>query len=715
MHRITGVNRTQIQYAVHRPCMNKSYKSNLSVLAAGFLAITFFAQVAWSQTTRLVGPAGAYTTIQSAISASSAGDIIEVAPGIYNENLSINKSLTLVGPNDTVAALPESGWVRGPEAIVGSLTGGTRVVISNAVTVNIRGFKFRGPSTSNAMGMNIQAGTSGVISNNWFDNLTKTSSFGGADIYTTAACGPWEFRGNRFDGRGYKYYSGDADEGTYGYSAINAWYVNDVTIHGNRIERYGSAGIQLENTMKGTITSNYIKNVATNGIQVANGASTGVVIQGNTVDGASLLYEPYFDVLPIDPEYGWAGIRIWQVATSSNGGTSVLNNKVINIPERIGAIGFVGSNAIRQTVGAVAYNSIDASNGDGLLHIKAAVRSVRITNGVATLSLWEGSSNTANGIARTNHEVGQNVLVSDLGAPFNGTHPITAVAAPASTDFFGDTWFYKTISFEVIGADMTETFVQQGAAASELDSAVSIPAANNWFGAAGGPGATGASLNSAGASAVVEPWILSFAEGSAPSGFIEGVGFWPTSVVSSDADTDQDGLTDGDEVTIYFTDRNNPDTDGDGLTDGVEVLTYLTSPLSADTDGDYFDDAFEVANGSNPLDMDDPILMGDTPEEGMAAYLQSYASDNILTLDLALFNAKNNNARKGQRTSLANRMFAASVLVLDGEWDAAIENVQSVLSKTSAGTVEKTTWLVSETTYVDLLEILDYLVYLRDR
>jgi hypothetical protein len=38
-----------------------------------------------------------------------------------------------------------------------------------------------------------------------------------------------------------------------------------------------------------------------------------------------------------------------------------------------------------------------------------------------------------------------------------------------------------------------------------------------------------------------------------------------------------DGLLDGDEVTIYFTNPLSPDTDGDGAIDGVEVL-FGTDP-----------------------------------------------------------------------------------------------------------------------------------------
>ncbi|MFB2645154.1 hypothetical protein ACE09Y_02620, partial [Raphidiopsis sp. BLCC-F218] len=46
-----------------------------------------------------VGPGRTYTTIQSAINAASDGDVIRVLSGIYNENLTINKSITLEGPN----------------------------------------------------------------------------------------------------------------------------------------------------------------------------------------------------------------------------------------------------------------------------------------------------------------------------------------------------------------------------------------------------------------------------------------------------------------------------------------------------------------------------------------------------------------------------------------------------------------------------------------
>jgi hypothetical protein len=67
-------------------------------------------------------------------------------------------------------------------------------------------------------------------------------------------------------------------------------------------------------------------------------------------------------------------------------------------------------------------------------------------------------------------------------------------------------------------------------------------------------------------------------------------------------DSDEDGVSDSDEINFYGTDVLDPDTDGDGLDDAEELLTYGTNPLLADTDGDGVSDSEEVAAGSDPLD-----------------------------------------------------------------------------------------------------------------
>lgn len=61
-----------------------------------------------------------------------------------------------------------------------------------------------------------------------------------------------------------------------------------------------------------------------------------------------------------------------------------------------------------------------------------------------------------------------------------------------------------------------------------------------------------------------------------------------------DSDTDDDGLTDGEELDVYFTNALIADSDGDGLNDGMEVLIYLTDPWDRDTDDDTLEDGDEV-------------------------------------------------------------------------------------------------------------------------
>ena len=73
----------------------------------------------------------------------------------------------------------------------------------------------------------------------------------------------------------------------------------------------------------------------------------------------------------------------------------------------------------------------------------------------------------------------------------------------------------------------------------------------------------------------------------------------------SKADTDGDGLNDGEEVNTYHTDPLKQDTDGDGLTDGDEVHHYRTDPTKQDTDNDGLTDGDEVHRvHTDPLNPD---------------------------------------------------------------------------------------------------------------
>lgn len=74
------------------------------------------------------------------------------------------------------------------------------------------------------------------------------------------------------------------------------------------------------------------------------------------------------------------------------------------------------------------------------------------------------------------------------------------------------------------------------------------------------------------------------------------------------ADSDNDGLTDGDEWLYFGTVATNSDTDGDGLLDGAEVLGtgrgYPSNPLVTDTDGDGIHDGSDLFMNSLDSDQD---------------------------------------------------------------------------------------------------------------
>jgi hypothetical protein len=73
-----------------------------------------------------------------------------------------------------------------------------------------------------------------------------------------------------------------------------------------------------------------------------------------------------------------------------------------------------------------------------------------------------------------------------------------------------------------------------------------------------------------------------------------------------DLDTDNDGVSDADELSGYYGPPTNPtlaDTDGDGLTDGqelLEVFGFDTDPTLADTDNDGVRDYDEILLGLDP-------------------------------------------------------------------------------------------------------------------
>lgn len=94
------------------------------------------------------------------------------------------------------------------------------------------------------------------------------------------------------------------------------------------------------------------------------------------------------------------------------------------------------------------------------------------------------------------------------------------------------------------------------------------------------------------------------------------------------ADSDGDGLSDGDEVKLYKSNPTKKDSDGDGLTDFDEVKTTHTNPNAADSDGDGLSDAVEVnASHTDPNKADTD---GDGYNDLQEYYTGTDAGDKLL-------------------------------------------------------------------------------------
>ncbi|MCP3670259.1 MAG: hypothetical protein GY814_07470, partial [Gammaproteobacteria bacterium] len=114
----------------------------------------------------------------------------------------------------------------------------------------------------------------------------------------------------------------------------------------------------------------------------------------------------------------------------------------------------------------------------------------------------------------------------------------------------------------------------------------------------------------------------------------------------NDGDTDNDNLSDGDEVNVYNSNPHLSDTDGDGLSDGSEVnANPSSSPTLLDTDADGINDNIEVQYGLNPNDASD--ANADADNDGLSnlqevqnnTFIDIADSDGDTLLDGAEVNA----------------------------------------------------------------------------
>jgi hypothetical protein len=141
-----------------------------ALLIAG--ALTLHASTTWAATCSV--PTLAYPTIQSAVN-DPVCTTINVAPGIYNENVTINRSLTLNGAQaGQTVALRTSGGAAESTLQGADPTGSMPVILINATHVTVDGFTIRNLVTANAAtGIDIKGISNNAnIQYNIFDGIS---------------------------------------------------------------------------------------------------------------------------------------------------------------------------------------------------------------------------------------------------------------------------------------------------------------------------------------------------------------------------------------------------------------------------------------------------------------------------------------------------------------------------------------------------------------
>jgi parallel beta-helix repeat protein len=283
-------------------------KRNLSLQALACLLLCgIFLPSAWASSTVVVGTCmngTHFTTIQDAINHSAVNGIIDICPGTYPEQLSINFNLTLnavasSGQNDVVITSPAGGLVANATDLFDGSPIAAQIFVQNAANVTVAHLTVDGSNNNlNGCGTDLVGiyyqNSSGIIGYVATRNQELSADLGGCQV-----------------GLGIFVESGYNTSGT-----------SKVTIAYNSVHDYQKNGITADGVgTKATILGNYVVGqgstpvIAQNGIQVSDGALGSI----SNNDVADDVYSP--------GTAGAAGILIYDSGHLSITGNTVNNTQ----------------------------------------------------------------------------------------------------------------------------------------------------------------------------------------------------------------------------------------------------------------------------------------------------------------------------------------------------------------------------------------------------
>lgn len=268
-----------------------------------------------------VGASEPYHTIQSAINDASDGDTIAVDAGTYNENVNINKSLTLDGAQAGTAATSGRSHQGSGESIIPGTNNYAASFAVNAANVTIDGFDF-GPSSDDPSagpkGVDLGNSSGATVENSIFKHNQRGISLNGASNVTVKGnlfaynnadpennASIWgdnvstiNINHNEVDGAsntainlatGSNHITIDSNNFQNNGNAAVIWSDNNVTFSNNTGANFNGSGLFITGSNTVNVTGNSLSTGSTfNGVSISSASgspSSNLTFTGNTLTG----------------------------------------------------------------------------------------------------------------------------------------------------------------------------------------------------------------------------------------------------------------------------------------------------------------------------------------------------------------------------------------------------------------------------------------------
>lgn len=220
-----------------------------------------------------------YSTIQTAVDNATNGEIIVVTAGTYSESVTIDKQLTIRGPNAGLS--PSSGAGVAPATVIGSSSLPVFTIGPNGSGTTIEGLTIQGSAnTQNLIQYASNTGTPNIVIRQ--NQFTGTGPAGGGVIRVALngiTGSSATIQDNLF--RDVVTTSGNVT------SAIQAFQIDTIRITDNIVSNLPGPGIVADSITNSNsiINNNDVSNIGQQGIQLAGGSAT---IANNDITNVNL-------------------------------------------------------------------------------------------------------------------------------------------------------------------------------------------------------------------------------------------------------------------------------------------------------------------------------------------------------------------------------------------------------------------------------------------